>query len=234
MNRCHRTFVAGVHGLQHVEGLFAAALAEDDAVGAHAQRVLDELTLANFTFALNAWRASLHAPDMRLLQLQFGGVLDGDEALLFRDERGQRVEHRGFAGAGAAGNDGGDARLYRRGQQFGHRRTDRANLDKLAEIERLLGKFADRDERAVDADRAYRDVDARTILQARVAKWMRFIDAAADGGNDLVDDPQQMILVLEADRQRLEDAVTFDIDAFMAVDQDIVDGGILQQRLEWS
>ena len=40
------------------------------------------------------------------------------------------------------------------------------------------------------------------------------------------------MLVLEAHRQRLEDAVTFDVDAFMTVDQDIVDGRILEQRLE--
>jgi hypothetical protein len=33
--------VAGVHRLQHVEGFLAAALAEDDAVGPHAQCVLD-------------------------------------------------------------------------------------------------------------------------------------------------------------------------------------------------
>ena len=38
-----RALVAGVHGLQHVEGLAAADLADDDAVGSHAQRVADEL-----------------------------------------------------------------------------------------------------------------------------------------------------------------------------------------------
>ena len=36
-----RTFVAGVHGLQHVEGFFAADLADHDAVGAHTQAVDD-------------------------------------------------------------------------------------------------------------------------------------------------------------------------------------------------
>ena len=74
--------MAGVHGLQHVEGLLAAALAEDDAVGPHAQRVLDEIALADFAVALDVGRARFHARDVRLLQLQFGGVLDGDQALV--------------------------------------------------------------------------------------------------------------------------------------------------------
>ena len=37
-----RAVVAGVHGLQHVDRLAAAHLAEDDAVGAHTQGVLDQ------------------------------------------------------------------------------------------------------------------------------------------------------------------------------------------------
>ncbi len=57
----HRAFVAGVHGLQHVEGFLAAALAEDDAVGPHAQRVLDQLALADFALALDVGRARFHA-----------------------------------------------------------------------------------------------------------------------------------------------------------------------------
>ena len=61
---------------------------------------------------------------------------------------------------------------------------------------------------------------------------MRFIDAAADRGNDLVDDAQKMRFVLEAASDRLEDAVALDISAFVTVDQDVVDRGIIEQRLE--
>ena len=43
VDRGDRAVVAGVHGLEHVEGLAAAALADHDAVGAHAQGVLDEV-----------------------------------------------------------------------------------------------------------------------------------------------------------------------------------------------
>ena len=228
----HRAFVAGVHGLQHVEGFLAAALAEDDALGPHTQRVLDQLALADFALAFEIGRPRLHARDVRLLQLQLGGVLDGDQALLLRDEGGQRVEHRGLAGAGAAGDDRGDARLHRGRQHLGHLRPDRVVFDQLVQVERLLGELADRDQRPVDADRPHRDVDARAVEQARVAQRMRFIDAAADRGDDLVDDAQQMLLVLEAHAAGLEQAAALHIDAFVAVDQDIGDGRVLEQRLE--
>ena len=77
-----------------------------------------------------------------------------------------------------------------------------------------------------------RDVDARAVEQARVAQRMRFIDPAADRRDDLVDDAQQMRLVLEAHAGRLEHAAALDVDAFVAVDQDVVDGRVLEQRLE--
>ena len=76
VDRRHRTFVAGVHRLQHVEGFLAAALAEDDPVGTHAQRVPDQVALLDFAIAFVVGRAGLHAADMRDLQRQFGGVLD--------------------------------------------------------------------------------------------------------------------------------------------------------------
>ena len=85
VNRRHRPFVAGVHRLQHVERLFAAALADDDAIRPHAQRVAHEIALANLALALDVGRAGLQAADMRLLQLQFRRVLDGDEALAVRN-----------------------------------------------------------------------------------------------------------------------------------------------------
>ena len=61
-----------------------------------------------------------------------------------------------------------------------HLRRDRADLDQLVQVERLLGEFADRDQRPVDGDRPDRDVDARAVEQARVAQRLRFVDAAAD------------------------------------------------------
>ena len=51
--------VAGVHGLQHVQRLFAAHLAQDDAVGTHAQGVDHQLALADGALAFQVGRAAL-------------------------------------------------------------------------------------------------------------------------------------------------------------------------------
>ena len=164
--------MAGVHGLEHVEGFFAAALAEDDALGPHAQRVLDEIALADLALALDVGRARLHAGDVRLLQLQLRRVLDGDQALGVRDVGRQRVEHRGLARARAAGHDRGDARLDGGGEHFRHLRPDGVDLDELVERELRLRELADRDQRAVDADRAHGAVEARAVEEAGVAQGL--------------------------------------------------------------
>ena len=57
VNGGHGAFVAGVHGLQHVEGFFAADLADDDAVGAHTQAVDEQLPLADGARCLRCWAA---------------------------------------------------------------------------------------------------------------------------------------------------------------------------------
>ena len=81
VDRGQRALVAGIHGLQHVEGLFAAHLADDDAVGTHTQTVDHQLALADRAFAFDVGGAGFQAHHVLLLQLQFGGILDGDDAL---------------------------------------------------------------------------------------------------------------------------------------------------------
>ena len=68
--------MAGVHRLQHVEGLGAADLADDDAVGPHAQRVAHQVALGDLAAAFQAGGPGFQPHHMRLLQLQFGRVLD--------------------------------------------------------------------------------------------------------------------------------------------------------------
>ena len=72
--------MAGVHRLEHVEGLAGADLADDDAVWTHAERVAYEVALGHFATALERRRTCLKADDVRLLELQLGGVLHGDDA----------------------------------------------------------------------------------------------------------------------------------------------------------
>ena len=93
----HAAVVAGVHRLQHVERLAAAHLADDDAVGPHAQRVADQIALRDLAASFQTGGAGFQPHDVRLLQLQFRGVLDGDDALADIDQPRQRVQQRGLA-----------------------------------------------------------------------------------------------------------------------------------------
>ena len=78
-----RAVVASVHRLQHVEGLLAAHLTDDDAVRPHAQRVLQQVALRDRLPAVRAViRARLQPHHVRLAQRQLGRVFDRDDALV--------------------------------------------------------------------------------------------------------------------------------------------------------
>ena len=64
--------MAGIHGLQHVHGLLATDLTEDDAVGAHTERVDDQLALTDRALAFDVGRARFQTHDVILAQLKFG------------------------------------------------------------------------------------------------------------------------------------------------------------------
>ena len=82
-----RALVAGVERLEHVERLGAADLADDDPVGAHAQRVAHEVADRHLALALDVGRPRLERDHVRLLEPQLGVVLDGDDPLAGRDAR---------------------------------------------------------------------------------------------------------------------------------------------------
>ena len=91
VHRRHRPVMPGVHRLQHVEGLCATDLADDDAVGAHTQRVAHELALRDLTNSFDVRRACFHLHHVRLLQTQLNGVFDGDHSLVAVDVLRHRV-----------------------------------------------------------------------------------------------------------------------------------------------
>ena len=81
VDRGERAVVAGVEGLEHVERLRPAHLADDDAVGPHPQAVGTRSRWATCP-APSVLGARLHADDVAIPQLQFGGFLDGNNALV--------------------------------------------------------------------------------------------------------------------------------------------------------
>ena len=60
----------------------------------------------------------------------------------------------------------------------------------------------------------------------------RLVDAAADRGDDPVDDAHDVVVVLEDDVRQLELARALDVDLARAVDHDLGDGVVTEERLE--
>ena len=102
MDRGQAPVVAGIHGLKHIQSLAAAALADDNPVGAHAQRVADQVADRDRPLALHVRRTGFKPDQMLLMELEFGRVLNGDDAFAVRQKRAQNVQQRRLAGAGAA------------------------------------------------------------------------------------------------------------------------------------
>ncbi len=106
----------GVHRLEHVQGLGAADLTDDDAIGAHAQGVAHEIANGDLALAFDVGRARLEADHVLLAQLELDGILDRDDALVPGNEARQHVEQRRLAGAGAARDEDVHAALDSRGK----------------------------------------------------------------------------------------------------------------------
>ena len=232
VNGGERALMAGVHGLKHVKGLLAAHLAYHDAVGAHTEAVDDELAHADRALAFDVGRAGFEADDVLLLELQFGRVFDGDDALGVRDVSGKNVEKRGFAGAGTAGNEQIQAALHHGGEQFEHGFGQGFIFEHVARGDGIAAEAADGEAGAVKRERRDNGVDAGAILQAGVHHGRRFIDAAADAGDDAVDDLHQVLVVFEREPRDFKLAAALDVDAVETVDENIGDGRILEQGLE--
>ncbi len=232
VERAHRAVVAGVHGLEQIERLRSAHLADDDALGPHAQAVLDQVAHGDLALALDIGRAGLETDHVGLLQLKLGGVLGGDDALVRLDVARQAVEQRRLAGAGAAGDQHVAARAGDDLEDGGAIGGDRAVLDELIEGELVLLELADGQGRPVDGERRSDDVDAAAVGEARVADRRGFVDAPADLADDALADVHQLRVVAETDRGLLHLAVDFDVGPEGAVDHDVGDVVAGEQRLE--
>ena len=105
MRRRQRPAVPGVHRLQHVEGLAAAHLADEDPVGTHAKRRSEKRPHVDRAGPLDARSARFERDDVGLWKTELHGVFDGDDALAIADGKGERVERRGLAARGTSRNE---------------------------------------------------------------------------------------------------------------------------------
>jgi hypothetical protein len=93
---------------------------------------------------------------------------------------------------------------------------------------------SDRKRRTVERQRRNDGIHARAIEQTRVDNRLRFVDAAADLGDDFFDNVQQVRVVLESHGGQRKLAGAFDVDLIEAVHENVGDGRFLEQRLEWT
>ena len=152
--------------------------------------------------ALDVGRPGLEPDHVLLLELELGGVLDGDDPLVGGDERRQHVERGRLAGAGAAGDDDVEPAAHAGVEELGGAPGQRAEVDQVLHRERVGGELADGQRRAVDGQRRDDRVDAAAVGQAGVDHRAGLVDATADPGDDLVDDATQVRLVGELARRR--------------------------------
>ena len=232
VDRAERAVVARVHGLQHVDGLAAAHLAQDDPVGAHAQGVLHQVAHGDVALAFQVGRPRFQPHHVGLLELQLGGVLDGDDALVVVDHLRHGVQERRLARSGAAGDQ--DVELTAGGdlEQDGHRLGDVLLTRHHVEGDPLLGELADRDGRAVDRQRRNDDVDAAAVLQTGVHHRRGLVDPPPDLRDDAPRHVQYVRVVTELHAGQGKLSTPLDIDLGGAIDQDVGDRLIGEQRLQ--
>ena len=91
---------------------------------------------------------------------------------------------------------------------------------------------ADREQRAVERERRQHDVHARAVGQAGVAQRLGLVGAAPERREDALDRVAQLGLAGEAHVGLREPAAALDPDRRGPADEQLVDAGIAQQRLE--
>ncbi len=232
MDRRERAFVAGVHRLQHVDRLGAANLADDDPVGAHAKRVPYELPNPHLALAFDVRRAGLERDDMLLLQLQLGRVLDRDDALVVRDEAGQDVQQRRLADAGTARDQHVELAAHARRENVDELRGQRAEVDQVVRRQRIDRELPDRQHRPLQRDGRQDHVHTRPVRQPRIDHRRRLVDAPTDARDDAVDHTQQVILAREPHIGLAHEPATLDEDLLVAVDHDLGDRRVAQERID--
>src|SRR5437870_12929919 len=98
-----------------------------------------------------------------------------------------------------------------------------AEADEVLDLEGVLGELAHGEEGSADGKGMDHGVDAGAVREAGVDHGCGLVDAPADLGHDLVDDPPEVILVDEGGPDGLDLAGTLDVDVLGPVDHHLGD-----------
>ena len=191
MARRQRALVACVHGLQHVDGLTGADLADDDAVGPHAQGVAHEVADAHLALALGARPGGPRAA-------RRGGPGSRSSAA------SSMVTTRSASGISAASALSSvvlpapapphTTTFARAATAHAQQRAVPGRGD-LVEADGTGPEATDGETRTVDRERPHDRVHPRTIGQAGVDQGARPVDAQPERGHDALDEGEGGALV---------------------------------------
>ena len=232
MDRRHAPVVAGVHCLQHVEGLGAAHLTDQDPVGPHPEAVAQKLPDGELALALNVGRPVLERDHMRVVDLQLGRVLDRDHSLVVRNETRDHVQSRRLARAGSTGDQDVHAAEHGGLEELGHRGAEAALAGQVFHAQHGVLELPDRQGGAVNGRGPDDRVDAAAVRKPRVDHGVQAVDVTPGGRDHAPDRLQQLVLVLEPHVGLRQDAAPLDEHLVRAVDHDLAHGTVVQKAVE--
>jgi len=90
-------------------------------------------------------------------------------------------------------------------------------LDHVAGGDRIATEAADGEASPVECERRNDGIDAGAIGEAGVHHGRRLVDAAADAGDDALDDLHEVLVVFEGQAGEFEFAGALDVDAVEAI-----------------
>lgn len=143
MNGGERSVVSGVHGLEHIESFPSAAFADDDTIRSHSKRISDKVSGGDSSTSFDIWRSCFEPEYVVLLELEFCGVFDGDDAVFVGDEAGEGIEQGCFSGASAAGDDDIESGFHCAFEEHDHFGGERAEFEKIFQGEGVAAEAAD-------------------------------------------------------------------------------------------
>ena len=175
----------------------------------------------------------LETHHMRLLQLQFGGVLDCQNSFVFSAMNRDSA----FIMVVLPDPVPPEMMMFSRQREaisnaLGDGRRQRAEFDQLGEIDWLFAELADGDVGPVQCQRRKHDVDAGPVLKPGIDHRAGFIHPPADRSGDALADASKMLRVAKPNGGSHSLATPFDEHTIRPVDHDIADRVIGQQWLQ--
>src|SRR5207248_11802551 len=93
---------------------------------------------------------------------------------------------------------------------------------------------ADRELVAVQGKRRNDDIDATAIRETGIDHRARLVDASANSTSNALSDIYDMLTIAELCCRLFQLAMSLDVDIERAIDQDVGDRLVLEQRFEWA